>query len=333
MTEKRSTKKGFMAFICLLLTFSFFAGCSGSLFNTETTQSEVSSSSTEITEPVATVDYTQTEATETVTETTVDDSSSDTESETSINGSTSETETETMTEDTATVPSDSNPKLIEKIKKIGEKAKTPRLQGEAFFNDAVFVGDSVTLGLRNYVTSRRNNGYSCLGTAKFLCAGSMGWGNTLRPIGSKDSIHPKYQGKEVTVADGVKLIGAKKVFILLGINDIAAYSNSKILSNVCTLVGQIKDKNPGVDIYIESITPILATKEKGKLSNSCIDELNGEIKDLCKENKWTYVDVASCLKDPDNCLNPAYCSDPNDQGIHMTYSGCKQWIDYLVNHF
>lgn len=214
-----------------------------------------------------------------------------------------------------------------------EETTEPEVHGEAFFNDAVFVGDSVTLGLRNYVKEQRNSGASCLGSAEFLCAGSMGWTNTLRDIGTKDSMHPKYQGDEVTIADGVKLIGAKKVFILLGMNDIGIYSNEETIENVKSVIGQILNVNPDVKIFIQSITPVIASRSHGNFANSHIDEVNGLIKELCEENNWTFVDVASQLKDSDNCLALEYCSDPDDQGMHMERAGCQVWIDYLVNNF
>ena len=42
---------------------------------------------------------------------------------------------------------------------------------EGYFDDAVFVGDSITLKLYHYVKDMRNQGTPCLGSAKFLTAG------------------------------------------------------------------------------------------------------------------------------------------------------------------
>ena len=47
---------------------------------------------------------------------------------------------------------------------------------DGYFDDAVFVGDSITLKLYHYVKDMRNQGTPCLGGAKFLTAGSLGSG-------------------------------------------------------------------------------------------------------------------------------------------------------------
>lgn len=205
--------------------------------------------------------------------------------------------------------------------------------GKEFFDDVVFVGDSVSLGLRNFVNNERNKGNECLGKAQFLVAGSMGYSNTLAAIGAKDSIHPKYQGKEVMIEDGVQLVGAQKIFIMLGLNDFCAYSVDTGMKNAKKLVGRILEKNPDVKIYIQSVTPVIKAKERGKFNNQSIDAFNLALKNLCQANGWTYVDVASCVKGADNCLRNEYCSDIEMQGVHMSYSGYRVWVDFLTNKY
>ena len=205
--------------------------------------------------------------------------------------------------------------------------------GKEFFDDVVFVGDSVSLGLRNYVTNQRNKGAECLGKAQFLVAGSMGYGNSLGAIGSANSIHPKYQGKEIMIEDGVQKTGAKKVFIMLGLNDFCAYSVDTGMKNAEKLIGRIIEKNPDVKIYVQSVTPVIKAKEHGRFNNQSIDTFNAALKNLCNANGWTYVDVASSLKGADNCFKDEYCSDKDAQGVHMSYAGCKVWIDMLTNKY
>lgn len=202
---------------------------------------------------------------------------------------------------------------------------------EHFFDDAVFVGDSVTLGLRNYVTSERNEGRACLGEAEFLPAGSMGYTNTLGDIGVPNTIHPTYQGREMYIEDALALIEAKKAFIMLGMNDFCIYPEEDIIRNVKELINRIKEKNPEIGIYIESVTPV--NRDQGNFSNSNMDKFNAALKKFCEENGCTYVDVASVMKNEDGALIASYCSDPDGIGVHVTYEGCKAWVDYLNDVF
>ena len=209
------------------------------------------------------------------------------------------------------------------------------VHGEEFFNDAVFIGDSVTLGLSYYVNNQRDAGKSCLGKAQFLCSGSMSYSNSRGDVGKKNTIHPTYKGQEVLIEDGIKLCGAKKAFIMLGMNDFAAYDIEYIKGNIRDTLDKIIAKNPGIKIYIESVTPIAAGKEHGKFNNQKVDEFNEVLKGICREYSLQYVDINSQFKDANGCFNASYCGDngSSGMGIHMNPVGCKAWVDYLIKTF
>ena len=244
---------------------------------------------------------------------------------------------ENTTEKTSLSSEDEDKQTEEKVSsgdaaKTGESqpaADTADAEPENFFDDAVFVGDSVTLGLRNYVSSERNEGNDCLGSARFLTAGSMGYSNAIMEIGEEDAIHPLYEGEEVYIEDGLSRMNAKKVFIMLGTNDFCIYSTETGMKNVETLINRIISKNPDIGIYIQSVTPTLY--DRGSFNNENIDIFNEALQSLCSENGWNYVDVASVMKDESGSFIAQYCSDPEDQGIHMAYEGCEKWISYLTD--
>lgn len=197
----------------------------------------------------------------------------------------------------------------------------------AFWDESVFIGDSVTLGLRNYVVGQRNKGNDCLSGAQFLAMGNMSYTNSLPAIGTNDAYHPKYQGKTVTIEEGVRLTSAKNVFIMLGMNDFYAYSIEIGLESAQEVVARIKEKCPDANIYIESVTPTLYDHKV--FNNANIDIFNEEMEKLCGESGWTFVDVASVMKNADGRFKKEYCSDPEDLGVHMDAEGCAVWIDYL----
>ena len=201
-----------------------------------------------------------------------------------------------------------------------------------FFNDVVFVGDSVTLGLRNYTTSQRNDGKDCLGSAQFLCSGSMGYTNALEKVNGK-SMHPTYKGDKVTIEDGVKMCGAKKVFIMLGMNDFSAYDEKVWKESVGTLIDKILEKTPNAAIVVQSVTPILSGKEHGRFTNDKIRAYNDYLQQVCKDRGFTYLDIYEILADDTGHLKKEYCGDPGAMGIHLAYEGCAAWIEYLQTTF
>lgn len=199
--------------------------------------------------------------------------------------------------------------------------------GADFFNDAVFVGDSVSLRLTYYCQSHKG----VLGTSQFLTSGSLGSGNALEKI-SEDSVHPVYQGEKMLIEDGVKASGAKKVFIMLGMNDIGLYGVEDSVKNMETLVERILEKSPDVEIYIQSMTPMLKETQLKQLNNPNLDKYNQQLKALCEEKGYHFADVASVMKDEEGNLIPEYCSDPEGMGIHFTDAGAQAWIDYLIQN-
>ena len=195
-----------------------------------------------------------------------------------------------------------------------------------WFDDAVFVGDSVTLKLSYYA----ENGE--LGDAQFLCAGSLGYGNSLMDINAEGNVHPMLGGTKVTVDNGVYLTGRKKVLIMLGMNDIGLFGVDDSIENMKELVRRILDKQPDSEIYIQSVTPNVKDKQGKVLNNKNITLFNQKLKAVCDEKGLHYLHVAKAVSDKNGDLVPEYCSDPDDMGIHFTEEGCRQWIEYLFTH-
>ena len=198
----------------------------------------------------------------------------------------------------------------------------------SYFDDAVFVGDSVSLKLSYYCASS-----AALGNAKFLTSGSLGSGNALWDI-SDESVHPTYQGVKTKVEDAIADMGAKKVYIMLGMNDIGLYGIEDTLVNYQTLISLILQQSPNAQIYVQSMTPMLASSNVmgSGLNNDKIAQYNSRLLDLCEANNWYFVDVASVMYADDGFLKYEYCSDPDSMGIHFTSAGCVAWVDYLFTH-
>lgn len=190
-----------------------------------------------------------------------------------------------------------------------------------WFDQAVFVGDSVTLGLSLYCGED-------LGEAKFLCAGSMSARNTLAGI-----VYPTYQGNKVSVPEGVSLSGAQVVYIMLGMNNIT-YGVDVAAGEMETLLVAIQEENPDVAIVVESVTPMTKSSKTSNrtLNNSTIQEYNEAMQEICTEHEWYFVNAAEAVTDEEGYLKSDYSSDAQEMGIHMNSSGAAVWIAYLKSH-
>lgn len=191
----------------------------------------------------------------------------------------------------------------------------------SWFDRAVFVGDSVTVGLSLYCGSS-------LSQTQYLCAGSMGAENTMNGV-----ILPTYNGQKVTVPEGVAQSGADVVYVMLGMNSIS-YGVETASADLETLLVAIADRNPAVTILVESVTPMTETSSivTNLLNNEKIREYNSRLQEICQAHEWYFVNVAEALADREGYLKPEYCSDTYNMGVHMSVAGVNAWTDYLKTH-
>ncbi len=196
-----------------------------------------------------------------------------------------------------------------------------------WFDDAVFIGDSVTLKLSFYCENHDD-----LGEAEFLCAGSLGYNNAQMGLYDEDNVHPVYNGEKILVDDGAAATGAKKIFIMLGMNDIGLYGVDGAVEGMKVITDRIAAKCPGAEIYVESVTPMLENMQLTDLNNTTIAEFNEKIQPICAEKGYHYLDVASAMGDGNGNLVYEYCGDPDAMGLHFSDLGCEIWIEYLKTH-
>ncbi len=198
---------------------------------------------------------------------------------------------------------------------------------DSFFDNAVFIGDSISVKLQFY-----NKETSALGNAKFLCAESLSPMSALKDV-SDESIHPSFRGKKVKPADGVLMSGAQKVYIMLGMNGIAIDFNRSFESTKM-LIEEILLKSPESVIFVQSVTPITfkSSRADEDLNVNSINAYNEQLSRICSENGWYYLDVASALKDENGYLKSAFCSDDTGMGIHFNDVGADIWVNYLKTH-
>ena len=200
---------------------------------------------------------------------------------------------------------------------------------EDWYKDAVFIGDSIMLGWKNYNNKHLESDSLFFGPTHFLCEGSYGAGHALEPV-SSSSLHPLYQGEQRLLWDSVQMMGAKKVFICFGLNDVAIYGVEGTAQNFETLCQNIIDKSPDARIYIISSMYLLDDSHQKKLTNENLRLLNGLLRELCDRKGYKFVDIASHLVGPDGHLKLEYCSDPQSNApCHHTQAAYDIWAKIL----
>lgn len=187
---------------------------------------------------------------------------------------------------------------------------------DTYFEDAVFIGDSRTEGLKLY---------SGLKSATFLC----GRGMTVKTA-INNTLSDTSTGAGMTVVQAVQNKRYGKVYIMLGMNELGWVNNDIFYQTYQDLVQQIKQAAPGATIYIQTLMPVTAWKSEKHdyVKNEKIKVYNELIEKLAREEKVYLLDTFQAVVGPDGTLPDEATSD----GIHLNKAYCKIWLAYLRTH-
>ncbi|RZL50109.1 MAG: sialate O-acetylesterase [Pedobacter sp.] len=120
----------------------------------------------------------------------------------------------------------------------------------------------------------------------------------------------------------------KKVFILIGINDISRnIPDSVILGNYKKIIERIRKGSKKTEIYLNTLLPVNASFEKFKNhygKDEHILYLNSEIRKFTAK-KVTVIDLYPQFLDKDNHLKAELTKD----GLHLIPEGYKVWANFL----
>lgn len=194
----------------------------------------------------------------------------------------------------------------------------------AYYGDSVFIGDSIMAGFRNYSAKQE----SFVHEIQFLAIGSYSVFNAMKPV-TDDNVHPLYKGKKYQLWDAVPLIGSKRAFILLGMNDISILGLEGARDQYKQLIEKILETSPDLEIHIISVTYTLADQGKGKLNNDNIAQYNILLQEMAEENGWGYIDLCTPISDGDGNLAEKCCSDGF---VHLTNAAYTLWESALIDY-
>lgn len=125
----------------------------------------------------------------------------------------------------------------------------------------------------------------------------------------------------------------KKLFLMIGINDLAAgVSPDEIVANVARLIDRFQAESRWTKIYVQSVLPVNGTDLPGFERRNAyapqIVPLNKRLEALCDEKEVTYLDVWGALADHEGRLDKRYTND----GLHLTGEGYVVWRDAIKQH-
>ena len=203
---------------------------------------------------------------------------------------------------------------------------------EAYFDGAVFIGDSIMEGIRQYVAKNRAE-EPTLGNAVFLTS-TAGVSVAGLVSGETDGPYYRYNGQNQPLTEILPMLECRRIFLQLGLNDLAA-ANPVVADSVdaySRLIDLLQAAVPQAEIVVITNSPKVASTwlpgytANRNFGNKLIGEFVDELIRMCDARGIPYVDAHAALLDTNGALPDGYC---RDGFVHLNDAGAKVVVEEL----
>lgn len=179
-------------------------------------------------------------------------------------------------------------------------------------DDALFIGDSRTVGLMEYAG---------IDGADFFCAVGMSVYN----IHDNPVLVPNVG--EVTLTDLLNSRKYGKIYIMLGINELG-YDFGTTVNKYSELIDMIKSKQPNAIVFIQANLHVSESRSAGDsvINNPSIDKLNSELLKLADGIRVFYIDGNILFDDSTGSLS----ADKTSDHTHLYAKYYKEWGEWII---
>lgn len=183
---------------------------------------------------------------------------------------------------------------------------------EGYFDDALFIGDSRTVGLRDYSDIAEH--------ADFYCETSL----TIYKV-----MEENFKGKG-TIEDALQNKDYGKIYIMVGINELGRGTTEDFMAKYTEVIDTLHELEPDAKIFIQGIMRVTGKKNSSDaiFNNSNINARNNAIATLADNQQIFYIDINEVVCDEEGNLNADYTFDQ----IHLLGKYNDLWKQFLLTH-
>ncbi len=187
---------------------------------------------------------------------------------------------------------------------------------DSYFDDAVFIGDSRTRSLQLY---------SGLDNTTFLAETGL----TIQTVLDR-KLTPSNSSEKITVREYLETHQFKKVYLMLGINELGAGTTESFVEDYAEVLRTIRELQPDAIIYVQAILNISEAKhnEGTYINNDTIMERNELLKTLADNVTVFWLDANQAICDENHFLRKEYTYD----GVHLQGKYVPIWVMWLESN-
>ena len=186
---------------------------------------------------------------------------------------------------------------------------------EDYFSDAIFIGDSRTVGLHDYGGLDDATFYATVG---------------LNVYDLWEKEHCEIDGKKMTLEELLTERKFGKIYFQIGINEMGRGTVDGFMGAYAQAIEKFREFQPDAIIFVQGIMKV--AKEKSEqdeiFNNDGIEVRNERIAKLADNKNIFYLDMNEVVCDEDGNLR----SDLTFDDVHLYGSKYGEWVQFLLEH-
>lgn len=184
-----------------------------------------------------------------------------------------------------------------------------------YFKNAVFIGDSRTVGLFEY------------GDLENISTFYASTGLTVHKLFDSPIIKVEGKKQKKTVEQALSENTFSEIYLMIGINEMGTGTVDTFMKAYEEAVAHLRELQPDATIYLQAIMKVTTERsEQGDyITNEGIDARNERIAELADNVNVFYLDVNPLISDETGGMEPSYTFD----GVHLKAQYIPIWKDYL----
>ena len=188
---------------------------------------------------------------------------------------------------------------------------------ESYFDDALFIGDSRTVGLYDYAG---------LDNATFYASTGL----TIYKLFDAEIVPVEGSRKKQTVEEALSERQFGKIYLMIGINEMGTGTVESFMKKYDEAVKHLQELQPDAVIYLQAIMKVSAERsaEGDYIYNEGIEQRNTEIAKLADNQQIFFLDVNPYVCGDDGGLVSEYTFD----GVHLKAAYIEIWKQFLMDH-
>lgn len=189
---------------------------------------------------------------------------------------------------------------------------------DSYFDDAVFIGDSRTVGMYEYGGLEE--------TSTFYASTGL----TIYKMFDSAIVSVPGQKKKITVEEALSEKQFARIYLMIGINEMGTGTVESFMKAYSEAVQHLRELQPDAVIYLQAIMKVTTKRsEQGDyINNEGIEARNAEIAKLADNQKIFFLDVNPEICDETGGMVASYTYD----GVHLKAQYIPIWLDYLKAH-